>query len=1482
MQVNETKRARVVIVGVLMLLLVAGLLASPVAAAPPAASPTLVSPTTGDTASANPTFKWERIADAVKYRFQISTSPAFSTFVYNTDTYSTQNTPPTDLPLGILYWRVAGMDASTAGPFSDSSFEKTKVQAPVPVAPDDSAVLTYPDDPPIFSWQPVQGVKTYRVEIDDAADFIGAQVISTNNTHYALPEPQTIGQPFYWRVQGVSATAGVDTFWSETRSYTIQWPSVPLPLSPPNTTVTSIKDVNLRWTPVRGADRYELQISPNGDWANNVVLEELQLKGTSYSPVLTLNNSSYFWRVRAKDAKTGAPNFGGWSDAWKFTRAWDETPTPISPSGTVTEPTFKFTGVSHSSYYEIQVSTDPNFSPGTFQSCLTTHTEFTPYISGTSSGVGACATFFHTSTFVTGQNYYWRVRGMDAPASPNVNGLWSDPMSFLLRIDSPTLSSPANGAAVTSPDLKWESEPGVSRYKVTILKANGTSAAALEVSANSYTPTTPLKPVDGPFTWYVQAVDTTGRLGLAPHILDRPTFTLVAPTGSASPEPVTPAEGASARLMPSMTWTPVTGATKYEVEYSTPGSDIWTTLGATTIVATVTPHTGYTHPTPLPAGSYLWRVGAFNGTTPIAFGAERSLVVEDLAEVTYQSPSNCVPEEPCQARPETPTMDWNPTADTDNYLVYVSLDRSFTNIVKTYKTQWTSLRPRESFLDSQAGQAYYWFVRPCKIPTGLCGRFDNGVFPNAFAFAKRTAPVDLISPAEGASVPNLVTFDWTDYLETNRGLSLDSWQAAKSYRIHVSTVADFASKIDDKVLDQTTYTPHATTYPEGPLYWRVQAIDGSDNPLTWSATRSLTKSSPNLTLTYPDPGATLTGVPYLRWTPQAYASKYEVEIYKNADLTYSLSNKVATSIVKTASWAPSTSLEAGVFAWRARPLDADARPGSWSEGRLFSLDPGAPALIDPPNDSSFLRDELLFRWDPVAGATQYRIEVSKSPSFATTEENQLTVATSWAPTKRYSDDVYYWRVRAVDAAGNAGPSSETRTFSVSTPAPETTITSTTQDPSPTTTMAFTFTADEPGATFKCSLDGAALATCSSPKSYTNLAQGPHEFSVEATGQEGATDATPATVEWTVATPAPETTIDSAAPTTHPTTSMGFAFSADRTSTFKCSLDGATPATCTSGKAYTSLTQGPHVFTVVATGTPDGVIDPTPATHEWTVATPAPQTTITSGAPTSHPTTSMGFAFESDKTPATFKCSLDGGAPVTCTSGKAYTGLTQGEHVFTVVATVPEGVSDPTPATHEWTVATPAPETTITSISPETTVATSMSFTFASDKSGSAFKCSLDGAPLAPCSTPKPYTGLAQGPHVFTVVATGPEGVVDPTPATVEWTVNSIKISKIVYKAKTLKAEMVNLLNRSTSAVTLTGMSIKNKLNVTHSLAGVSISAGATLRVRTGKGTNTTADRYWKRTKQVWNDIKDTATLKIGTLTASTCSYNNRRKSSKTC
>jgi len=65
---------------------------------------------------------------------------------------------------------------------------------------------------------------------------------------------------------------------------------------------------------------------------------------------------------------------------------------------------------------------------------------------------------------------------------------------------------------------------------------------------------------------------------------------------------------------------------------------------------------------------------------------------------------------------------------------------------------------------------------------------------------------------------------------------------------------------------------------------------------------------------------------------------------------------------------------------------------------------------------------------------------------------------------------------------------------------------------------FAFSSAEPGATFSCSLDGAAFAACSSPKGIVGLTNGSHSFSVKVTNDLGTADPTPATRSFTVAVP----------------------------------------------------------------------------------------------------------------------------------------------------------------------------------------------------------------------------------------------------------------------------------------------------------------------------------------------------------------------------
>jgi hypothetical protein len=116
-------------------------------------APVLTSPDSGSTVSANPVFAWTAVADAVKYRIEISQSPVFSSTVVADETFNVRYTPIVELPLGDLYWRVAARDASNAlGVWETSTFTKEWATAPNPLTPADGATLQFPADPLLFTW----------------------------------------------------------------------------------------------------------------------------------------------------------------------------------------------------------------------------------------------------------------------------------------------------------------------------------------------------------------------------------------------------------------------------------------------------------------------------------------------------------------------------------------------------------------------------------------------------------------------------------------------------------------------------------------------------------------------------------------------------------------------------------------------------------------------------------------------------------------------------------------------------------------------------------------------------------------------------------------------------------------------------------------------------------------------------------------------------------------------------------------------------------------------------------------------------------------------------------------------------------------------------------------------------------------------------------------------------------------------------------
>jgi hypothetical protein len=82
----------------------------------------------------------------------------------------------------------------------------------------------------------------------------------------------------------------------------------------------------------------------------------------------------------------------------------------------------------------------------------------------------------------------------------------------------------------------------------------------------------------------------------------------------------------------------------------------------------------------------------------------------------------------------------------------------------------------------------------------------------------------------------------------------------------------------------------------------------------------------------------------------------------------------------------------------------------------------------------------------------------------------------------------------------------------------------------------------------------------------------------------------------------------------------------------------------------------------------------------------------------------------------------------------------------------------------------SPENEIARVRPQTKIVRgrvrdhAVRFVFKADRPGSDFLCKLDGKPFDLCRSPKRYTGLAPGKHVFWVRAVDPAGRVDLSPA----------------------------------------------------------------------------------------------------------------------
>lgn len=628
---------------------------------------------------------------------------------------------------------------------------------------------------------------------------------------------------------------------------------------------------------------------------------------------------------------------------------------------------------------------------------------------GNFATLSTSATLSHTLPDGT---YWWRVRGI------HKNGSVSKWITHSFKKDwnaAPTLLTPANGASILFPTnpllLSWTPVVGAVRYDVAIARdpkmTSLVSGVQTVTTAASYIPPTTL--AQGTYYWTVTPLDADKHAG-ATSVVRSFTWGWPTQTQTSLQDLATAPEF----FDPLLSWTPVPGAAKYEIDvnFSQDFNTSSQVYSATTVA------TGFSPIKPFPNNTYYWRVRPINAqgddgvwTTGSSFtqffDTSPPLGVDlTVTGVHMRDELGDTGPQPPDWPTATPILVWNPVAGASLYDLDV-----FAKI--------------GGVCDIQAAQAAH---QDMQVVTPLTAWSPLGNGHGALPY-----------PSTGVSLEagGTVLTAGTDYC----------------VRIRAEGDGDSAGQ---KVYGDYTFLNDAFQYePNAPATGPVALPAPSD-------------------YLAPASGVVSGQTPMFTWKPIAGANSYWVIIARDPTFT----TLVDYGFTQIPAYVPRRTYddETTSYYWAILPAanaDGTGLPvvpettlpvdPLHACGETSPLDPNVcdfqkrsapPTLLSPTNGTQLAEIQPTFQWTPVEGALDYRIEVSTDPSFGSLLTNVVTGSTGYVSTTTYpAQSTLYWRVQAEDGDGTSLTWSSTGTFEQVLPIPQPNANSTSGDVIPTLSWA---------------------------------------------------------------------------------------------------------------------------------------------------------------------------------------------------------------------------------------------------------------------------------------------------------------------------------------------------------------------------------------------------------------------------------------------
>jgi hypothetical protein len=751
-----------------------------------------------------------------------------------------------------------------------------------------------------FSWQPVQNLKEYRIQISDTITFDNVireiAQIEDESIKVKLPEFRA---RYFWRVYAVYENNQESV--SSSREFSTKDSSVVLS-SPDSNTVCSDTLITLEWEPYFDAFNYRIQIAYDEEFTD-LLIDNPDFSGTSYEITLKELGTTYYWRVAAR--VDGCLN--EWSNGWPITLK-QSPPMVVSPEdGEQGVPLFgeapfsvsiNWTRNDEAQLYHLQVSDDVNF---------TNLLADEPALADTTYDLDLADDY--------NKIYYWRVKSI----VDGCESYWTKKYTFKTPYTTPGNLIPIdeeNCVRLNETVFSWDVVTGADSYQVQIAEDDQFADIIVNevIDGNSADVTIPEELTQ--YFWRVRAVDDRNISNWS--VIQSFTTTREAPVLE---KPVADKAGLFKEV--NFVWEDITDDYIYRFQLAYDEDFTNMILDSADIDTNAIMYT-------MPEANmvYYWRVKAELD------GCETDWSDTNMLKTIVEPPMPIRPEDESEMVSTTPLFVWTSVEDAMSYDIEAASDSTFQNIVNfTYSVEDTSLI--FSLQPFEEETQYFWRVRSRtdegKSPWSVFFRFTTGV--NIAG-----APM-LISPEfNETKVPVDVDLIWGNVAGADSFMVEVATDEELTDPVYTATVADTSALVEG--LENYAY-----------YYWRVRTKnEGGMGP--WSSVfrfRTIwIAPDEQVPLTFPEDEADSTDISMVfTWEPVERAEWYSFQLGQDDSFSDPLFdfNKVYEEEKLIFGLE-----EVTTYYWRVRAAN-EAGNAEWSEVYMFRT--GAPSSVLDAEEKGF-------------------------------------------------------------------------------------------------------------------------------------------------------------------------------------------------------------------------------------------------------------------------------------------------------------------------------------------------------------------------------------------------------------------------------------------------------------------------------------------------------------------------------------------------